>query len=528
MELLVIYTVPFFHWLGPCPDRLAYPASYPKPYHIAIPNFASINRDFLLLHYSHKNCMGNTQPVSYLGRNLEIERTQEDPRPTMPESYITRLPVELIKDIFIQYWSLELGNPSIFLSVCKAWRDIATNTKILWTRILYARSWPEDKFISYVKCTTVDKLTVSLAQVDGMNFDFGIGHTQAVEHWVDIFQPFSGKCRSLTLIADNPLNNPVGIFTDVSSLKAIHFHCDVVNDWDSFLSKFDGEKVQLDAFSCNGQFRRSWCQLQLMLDRLQVLSFNITALRNEDATALFSNLNNLREVTVQALSDMYGWLHTEFHNWLGRSPAIKIGSPSLQKITLIDTPITLFTRDSYQNCDELTLIHPPRSRSLSSPSQAFPPFRMPNLRKICIYSGWECIHQIDAPNVEIAELREGPDIGFRPSVAGLLPLTIPHPKILHLHVIKQQEWFITLLGALPFRPRLEVRLEHYGQKPNEMVLEKILTVIQRGYYIRWNGKVIDYHPRDVIPRIRLANNDHAAVQWSNRFGAVDTDDDLYN
>jgi hypothetical protein len=471
--------------------------------------------------------MANRQPVSYLGRNLETERIQEDPRPTVPESYITRLPVELIKDIFIQYWCLELGNPSIFLSVCQAWRDIATNTKVLWTRILYARSWPEDKFISYVKCTTADKLVVILARIDGMNFDFGIGHTQVVEHWVDIFQPFSGKCRSLTLIADNPLNNPVAIFTDVSSLKAIHFHCDVVNDWDPFLSKFDGRKVQLDAFSCNGQFRRSWCQLQLMLGRLQVLSFNITALRNDDATALFSNLNNLREVTVRALSDLYGLLHTEFHNWLGRSPAIKIGSPSIQKITLIDTPITLFTQDSYRNCDELTLIHPPGSIYLSSPSQVFPPFRMPNLRRICIHSGWECIHQIDALNLGIIDLREGTDISFQRSVAGLLPLAIPYPNILTLHVITRQEFFISLLGALPFRPRLEVRLEHYEQKPNEMVMERILTTIQRGYSIRWNGKAIDYHPRDVIPRIRLANTDHGA-QWSNRFGAVDTDDDLYN
>ncbi|KIM27129.1 hypothetical protein M408DRAFT_24868 [Serendipita vermifera MAFF 305830] len=264
-----------------------------------------------------------------LGANLVSTSFAEMPLPTLRNStkwsdeslypplkprrkpcVISRLPDEILREIFAYTFTFERANVPVFLFlVCRRWNEVASGLSLLRSVIYLGR--PDDRTKLYndeyrrpVFCITFDQLSKTLARIGNAEFELFIV-SQAPEDLDTELHSLSTRCCSfgMKLGPDAPIS-PFS-FPSMWALRELfvglwppHFELSLDKD-DLLFEKLEAGSPLLTRLKIMGCFPWSLLKYRTLLDRLTELELSVFSqtFTLEDSTALCSRLSSVESFT---------------------------------------------------------------------------------------------------------------------------------------------------------------------------------------------------------------------------------------
>jgi hypothetical protein len=423
-------------------------------------------------------------------------RTRRQQRKGSTETYIDRLPTELLLDIFIQFWALDYGSHYVFLQVCRGWRAVAQSTNIFLTKVMCGKVPDPDRMPSYIQCYTPKALSNHFARIDGMKFELLLyGYfVDESEDWTSVLGLYLHNCYKISSDLGNFIEYI--IYYDAGPGTNADILLDkLLEGMIPYFEPSSTKEMSIHTLLYNNSFSTKLYMLTSMWNGLHVLSLRNTRLSWDQRTRdLFSSLQNLRELSLINIgSGTWSWSRYLSARSPGTSePTMNIGSKFLIKLIMYEVSLDCFHDSNYHNLVEFSY----------SPTRQFTPYvgkvlNLPRLRRLCVIHDWEMVNYIRAPNIEAVELTQG---YFRQENWDIRRFSIkdlPFQALrLHLSRDADQETFIHILSKLSIPTLIYLRLEQ-DRELSISVMQKMLDYVKNSLDVWWNGAVVSGEPEQL-------------------------------
>ncbi|PVG02866.1 hypothetical protein CPB86DRAFT_869830 [Serendipita vermifera] len=339
----------------------------------------------------------------------------------MPASCaVNRLPIELLREIFLSYYCCRLGRPTKLLSVCRRWCIIARETQTLWSIIhfhicasrkscsrkehlgLEKYAWEYSMAVGYF---SLGELRKGIEQLGAMQFTLlldlcnGGPAVPQADNLPAIISLVGNQCTSLVLSTTFLIYDPYMLLTNIQSIKSLNIVGRFTLPMDyrifNFCTLLANNTRPLRSLRFNGMLPSAILRHSRIFRRLHHLYLNIPENENwgiDDWRQLGSLLEEVRTLSLEGFSTL---------PW---QPTIPITSRHLVHLSLSFVSPFSFLNSAYQSLVALSLErenHTDVNALISSSAT----IQLPSLRYLIYRGSLACLLKIWAPNLLILAVR---------------------------------------------------------------------------------------------------------------------------